>query len=38
MGKVTEKLKAGEHIISVRVKDDVGNTTYKTYELNIGGS
>ena len=32
---VVEDLKAGEHIITVRVSDDVGNTTYKTFEVNI---
>lgn len=31
---VIEGLAAGEHIITVRVKDDVGNTTYKTFEVN----
>ncbi|MHC4644269.1 MAG: flagellar hook assembly protein FlgD [Planctomycetota bacterium] len=28
-----EDLKAGEHIISVRVSDQVGNTMYKTFEV-----
>lgn len=32
---VVEDLKAGEHIITVRVSDDVGNTTYKTFEVEI---
>jgi len=31
-----EDLEAGEHIISVKVSDDVGNTAYKTYEVKIG--
>jgi hypothetical protein len=31
-----EDLKAGEHVISVKVSDDVGNTAYKTYEVKIG--
>jgi len=31
-------LKASEHIISVKVADDVNNTTYKTFNVNIGGS
>jgi len=31
---VIEDVEPGEHIISVRVKDDVGNTTYKTFEVN----
>jgi len=35
---VIEDLKAGEHIISVKVSDDVGNTAYKTYEVNLTGS
>lgn len=33
---VLEKLEAGEHIIAVRVSDDIGNTTYKTFEVNPG--
>jgi len=35
---VIKDLKAGEHIISVKVADDVNNTTYKTFNVNIGGS
>ena len=27
----------GEHVISVRVSDDVGNTTYKTFEVDVIG-
>jgi hypothetical protein len=34
---VLDQLKAGEHIISVRFSDDVGNTAYKTFEANITG-
>ncbi len=30
-----EKLQLGEHIITVRISDDVGNETYKTFELNL---
>ncbi len=30
-----EDLEAGEHVIAVRVSDDVGNTTYKSLEVNI---
>jgi hypothetical protein len=30
-----EKLSAGQHIISLKLADAVGNTTYKTYEINI---
>ncbi len=35
---VVEDLQAGEHIIAVKVSDDVGNTTYRTFEVNIAGS
>jgi hypothetical protein len=35
---VIEGLEAGEHIIAVRVSDDVGNTTYKTFEVTVAGS
>jgi hypothetical protein len=35
---VIEQLNAGEHIIAVRVSDDVGNTTYKTFEATVTGS
>ena len=34
---VIEQLDAGEHIIAVRVSDDVGNTTYKTFEVTVAG-
>jgi hypothetical protein len=34
---VIEGLNAGEHIIAVRVSDDVGNTTYKTFEVTVAG-
>jgi hypothetical protein len=34
---VIERLDAGEHIIAVRVCDDVGNATYKTFEVTIAG-
>ncbi len=30
---VVEDLKSGDNIIAVRASDDVGNTTYKTFEL-----
>ncbi len=30
-----EDLEPGEHIISIRVADDIGNTTYKTFEVNL---
>lgn len=32
---VLEELQAGEHILAIRVKDDVDNTTHKTFDLNI---
>jgi hypothetical protein len=32
---VVEKLSAGQHIISLKLADAVGNTAYKTYEINI---
>ncbi len=31
----TEELDPGEHIIAVRISDDVQNTIYKSYELSI---
>ena len=34
---VIEELNAGEHIIAVRVSDDLGNTTYKTFEVTVAG-
>jgi len=30
-----EQMEPGEHVISVRVSDDVGNTTYRTFEVNV---
>jgi len=33
---VIEDLQAGEHIIAIRVSDDVGNTMYKTFEIVKG--
>ncbi len=35
---VIEDLDVGEHVIAVRVGDNVGNTVYKTFDVNIGGS
>jgi hypothetical protein len=35
---VIEQLDAGEHIIAVRVSDDVGNTTHKTFEVTVTGT
>ncbi|MBA7639264.1 hypothetical protein ES703_46922 [subsurface metagenome] len=32
---VIEDLEAGEHIIAVKISDDVGNTTYRTFEVNV---
>jgi len=34
---VIEDLGSGEHIITIKVADDISNTTYKTFEVNIGG-
>jgi hypothetical protein len=33
----TEDLEPGEHVIAVRIIDDVGNATFKTFELNMQG-
>lgn len=33
----TEKLKAGEHIVTLRMSDGVGNMTYKSFDVNIEG-
>jgi hypothetical protein len=30
-----EKLTKGDHIVTIKVTDAVGNTTYKTLEVNI---
>jgi outer membrane protein assembly factor BamB len=35
---VTEDLEPGEHVIALKISDDVGNTTYKTFEINIPGT
>ena len=35
---VVEDLTEGEHLISVKVSDDIGNTTYKTFEINVAGN
>ena len=32
---VIEELETGEHIITVRISDSVGNTMYKTFEVNV---
>jgi hypothetical protein len=32
---LVEKLTAGQHVIALRLADDVGNTTYKTFDVNI---
>ncbi|MHC4602272.1 MAG: hypothetical protein ACYS6W_02960, partial [Planctomycetota bacterium] len=34
---VIEELEVGEHIVAVRVTDGVGNTVYKTFEVNVTG-
>jgi len=33
----TDDLEPGEHVIALRIADDVGNTTFKTFELNMQG-
>ncbi len=32
-----EDLKAGEHVVSIRVSDDVGNATYRSFSVNVAG-
>jgi hypothetical protein len=32
---VLEKLSPGQHVIAMKLADAVGNTTYKSYEINI---
>lgn len=34
---VIEKLEPGQHVVAVRVSDDLGNTTYKTFEVDMLG-
>jgi len=34
---VTEDLAPGEHVIALKISDDVGNVTYKTFELSVLG-
>lgn len=34
---VIEDLEVGEHIISIKVADDIGNTVYKTFEVDVNG-
>jgi len=34
---VVEELSAGEHVIAVRLSDDVGNTLYRTFEVYVDG-
>jgi hypothetical protein len=33
----TDDLEPGEHVIALRIKDDVDNTTYKTFEVSVVG-
>ena len=35
---VIDGIKAGEHIVTIRISDDVGNTMYKTFEVTMGGN
>jgi hypothetical protein len=32
---VVDKLSAGQHVIALKLADDVGNTTYKTFDITI---
>ena len=32
---LTEDLTPGEHVITVKISDDVDNVTYKTYEVSV---
>jgi outer membrane protein assembly factor BamB len=32
---VTDELKAGDHVIAVKITDDAGNVTYRTFEFNV---
>ncbi|MGA2173056.1 MAG: hypothetical protein ABSG82_08645 [Sedimentisphaerales bacterium] len=34
---VVEKLSVGQHVVAVKLADDVGNTAYKTFDVNIEG-
>jgi hypothetical protein len=29
-------LPKGDHVLTIKVSDAVGNTTYKTFEVNVG--
>ncbi|UCE98549.1 MAG: hypothetical protein JSV82_05010 [Planctomycetota bacterium] len=33
---VVEQLSTGEHVIAIKLSDDVGNTLYRTFEVNVG--
>jgi len=33
---VKEDLPKGDHVLTIKVSDAVGNTTYKTFEVNVG--
>jgi len=35
---VVEELSPGEHLIAVKLSDDVGNTLYRAFEVNVAGS
>jgi hypothetical protein len=32
---IIDKLEAGEHVLTVKVSDDLGNETYKSFEVNM---
>ena len=31
---MAEDVKAGEHVLTIRVADDIGNVTYKSFEFS----
>ena len=33
--EVNDKLSEGDHVLTIRVKDAVGNTTYKTLDFSV---
>jgi hypothetical protein len=33
---VAKDLEPGEHVLSVKITDDVNNTTYKTFDVTVG--
>ena len=35
---IIEKQKPGEHVVAIKISDDVGNTAYQTFEATVGGN